>query len=246
MPTRLGRPVREMEKGTSRGASRGALAAGLLVAGLALGGAAGFAAGRSSAPQAAPQVAAGDHMGLNAEAASVPFTARAADGSAIFGMNGSGQYFGTEGYAVEYLAGRLDLVACLGTGGERGYCYYDELQGDDAGAAVLYASDGTTVVGTFAAVDANVDGDNPPGEAEFCATSDLDGSVLFGLNPAGQHYAMENFGELYLRGGEELVAAVGRGGASGYVLRSDLERVGGGDVPVYESDGATVIDTLSS
>lgn len=73
-----------------------------------------------------------------------------------------------------------------------------------------------------------------------------DGSVLFGLNPAGQHYAMENFGELYLRGSEELVAAVGRGGASGYVLRSDLERVGGGDVPVYESDGATVIDTLSS
>lgn len=238
--------MREMGRNAaSRGAVRGALATGLLIAGLALGGAAGFAAGRASSPQPVSQ-AAGDHVGLNAEAASVPFTARAADGSALFGMNGSGQYFGTEGYAVEYLAGRLDLVACLGAGGERGYCYYDELQGGDAGAATLYAPDGTTVVGTFAAVDADVDGDNPPGEAEFCATSDLDGSVLFGLNPAGQHYAMENFGELYLRGGEELVAAVGRGGASGYVLRSDLERVGGGEVPVYESDGATVVDALSS
>lgn len=238
--------MREMGKDTGRGAARGALAAGLLIAGLALGGTAGFAAGRASAPQPAPQVAIGDYAGLNAEASSVPFTARAADGSALFGMNGSGQYFGTEGYAVEYLAGRLDLVACLGAGGERGYCYYDELQGDDAGAATLYASDGTTVVGTFAAVDANVDGDNPPGEAEFCATSDLNGSVLFGLNSAGQHYASDDFGELYLRGGEELVAAVGRGGTSGYVLRSDLERVGGGEVPVYESDGTTVVDTLSS
>lgn len=233
-----------MEKNASHGAVRVTLAAGLAIAGLALGGAVGFAAGRASAPQPAPQVAVGDYAGLNREATSVPFTARAADGSVLFGMNGQGQYFGTEGYAVEYLAGRLDLVACLGAGGERGYCYYDELQGDDTGAVKLYATDGTTVVGTFAAVDANVDGDFPSGKAEFCATSDLDGSVLFGLNAAGQHYASDDFGELYLRGDEDLVAAVGKDGGSGYVLRSDLARAGGGDVPVYESDGVTVVDSM--
>lgn len=221
----------------------GVLAAGLVLAGCVAGGAIGFAVGRASAPGSAAQ----EHTGPSAGAAQAPFTARAADGSVLFGLNDSGQYFGTEGYAVEYLAGRLDLIACIGIDGEFGYCYYDDLPGGDEGSVApeLYASDGETVLGRFAAVDANVDGNYPPGEAEFCATGDSNGSVLFGLNTAGQYYSADDFGDVYLRGDADLIAAVGSGGTSGYVLRSDLEAAFGGEVPVYESDGVTVVDTLS-
>lgn len=230
-----------MGKPSGRSSSGYAVKVGLVLVGLVLGVAVGVAAGRGLAPQPS----AGIYRGLNRDVVLAPFVARAEDGSELFGLNDSGQYFGTKGCAVEYLAGRLDLVACVGEAGERGYCYYDELGGEFTGGIGLYASDGKTVIGRFAAVDADIDGSYPPGEAQFCALSSKGDSVLFGLNAAGQHYAAADYGEVYLRGREELVAAVGSDGNDGYVLRSDLDTVGKGEVPVYASDGVTVVDAIN-
>lgn len=53
---------------------------------------------------------------------------------------------------------------------------------------------------------------------------------------------------LYASDGKTVIgrfAAVGSDGNGGYVLRSDLDTVGKGEVPVYASDGVTVVDAIN-
>lgn len=152
-----------MGKPSGRFSSGYAVKVGLVLVGLVLGVAVGLVAGRGLAPQPS----AGIYRGLNRDVVLAPFAARAEDGTELFGLNDSGQYFGNKGYAVEYLAGRLDLVACVGEAGERGYCYYDELDGESTGDIGLYASDGKTVIGRFAAVGSD-------GNGGYVLRSDLD------------------------------------------------------------------------
>lgn len=131
---RLTGRVRRVGKPSGRSSSGYAVKVGLVLVGLVLGVAVGLVAGRGLALQPSAEI----YRGLNRDVVLAPFVARAEDGIELFGLNDSGQYFGTKGYAVEYLAGRLDLVACVGEAGERGYCYYDELDGESTGDIGLY------------------------------------------------------------------------------------------------------------
>lgn len=191
-----------------------------------------------------------DGVPRNEDLSSVAFTAFATDGTALFGLNESGQYFGSEGYAVEYLAGRLDLVASYGTHGELGYARKSDFDassfGEGANAVALYDSDGLTRIGTFFGVNADIDGDMPPGETPFVALS-ADDEEIFGLNERGQYFAFEGYQDLYLRGECDLEAARGEDGELGYVSTEELERAATDhrtEVPVYERDGVTEIDRL--
>ena len=77
-----------------------------------------------------------------------PFTARTPEGEVLFGINASGQRYGSRDFADLYLQGRLDLVAASGEGGRRGYVPASALETPGTeGEIPLLASDGTTQVG---------------------------------------------------------------------------------------------------
>lgn len=179
----------------------------------------------------------------------VPFTATAEDGTVLFGLNERGMFFGGRAFSVEYLAGRLDLVTCYGTEGERGYCRSDQLSaGHPAGQEdeiALYTQDGTTRVGTFLDVDADLDAYDV-GSVPFTARA-VNGEELFGRNENGQLFASPGFEDLYLRGEADLVRAEGAGGQVGYVSEQELTQAGWDhttEVSLYEKDGQTVIGTF--
>ena len=89
-----------------------------------------------------------------------PFTARTPEGEVLFGVNASGQRYGSRDFADLYLQGQLDLVAASGEEGQRGYVPASALEAPGAeGEIPLFASDGTTQVGWFALVS-----DEPPME----------------------------------------------------------------------------------
>lgn len=89
-----------------------------------------------------------------------PFTARTPEGEVLFGINASGQRYGSRDFADLYLQGQLDLIATSGEGGRRGYVPASALEAPwTEGEVPLLASDGTTQVGWFALVS-----DEPPME----------------------------------------------------------------------------------
>lgn len=178
------------------------------------------------------------------------FTAVTDDGTILFGLNEHGQFFGNETFSVEYLGGRLDLIACLGENGEKGYCYYSEvaqgyLEGEEP-ERILYEQDGTTRIGTLRYIDSQLDG-QPMLEVPFTAYN-LKGGTLFGLNKNGQYFGSRGFANLYLRGKLDLESALGQRGKTGYLLVSDMNRADHDktitEIPVYEKNGETVIDTF--
>ena len=82
-----------------------------------------------------------------------PFTARTPEGEVLFGINASGQRYGSRDFADLYLQGQLDLVAASGEGGRRGYVPAGALGAPETeGEIPLLASDGTTRVGWLALV----------------------------------------------------------------------------------------------
>lgn len=180
------------------------------------------------------------------DAAYSAFTAYADDGTVLFGINEYGQRFGTQGWAGRYLGGRLELLAAVDSEFNEGYVYEAELTLDRA--PKLYASDGVTVIGEYYGIDGNIDNDYPPGETAFSAL-DPEGHNLFGANESGQTYGDKGFAHLYLQDHLDLIAATGKGGKSGFVRAEDVDRVWSpGDpteLPVYDKDGATVIDAFA-
>ena len=80
------------------------------------------------------------------------FTAYSTDGVELFGVNESGQRFGSRDFANLYLGGRLDLEVATGRNGISGYLLVTDQQHARSGDELaVYASDGTTQVDVFEA-----------------------------------------------------------------------------------------------
>ncbi len=172
----------------------------------------------------------------------VPFTAVSDDGTALFGVNESGQRFGRRDWVAAFMGGIADLYAAEGEGGETGYAPQDAKPGSP-----LYDADGKTEVGTFSLFEWQVNDLGverlDPGETSFTAYGS-DGNALFGVNGAGQRFGSREFADLYLGGKLDLEATTASNGAHGYVYVGDVETKP--VLTVYAQDGVTELGTLAS
>lgn len=144
-----------------------------------------------------------------------PFTAKAEDGTILFGVNENGQRFGRRDWTLAHMGGIADLYAAEGENGELGYASPDAKPGSP-----LYDLDGQTVIGTFSLFECQDNGLGAnradPNSAPFRAV-DSEGHVLFGVNDAGQRFGSREFADLYLGGMLDLEATTASNGAHGYV-----------------------------
>ena len=171
-----------------------------------------------------------------------PFTAKAEDGTILFGVNENGQRFGRRDWTLAHMGGIADLYAAEGENGELGYASPDAKPGSP-----LYDLDGQTVIGTFSLFECQDNGLGAnradPNSAPFRA-ADSEGHVLFGVNDAGQRFGSREFADLYLGGKLDLEATTASNGAHGYVYVDDVETKP--VLTVYAEDGVTELGTLES
>lgn len=171
-----------------------------------------------------------------------PFTAKAEDGTILFGVNENGQRFGRRDWVTAYLGGIADLYAAEGENGEKGFAPQNAEPGSP-----LYDMDGRTELGTFSLFEWQVNdlGTEKPGpDATPFAARDSEGHILFGVNEAGQRFGSKELADLYLGGKLDLEATTASNGAHGYVRVGDVETKP--VMTVYAEDGVTELGTLES
>lgn len=173
----------------------------------------------------------------------VAFTAVDAEGTELFGVNGSGQRFGRHGWVTAHMGGMAELSAAVGTEGELGYAPRDA--GAGTGSMPLYEKDGTTVIGTFAHYtdqDGATRNVPDPATTPFVAYTP-EGRELFGINASGQTFGSQELADLYLHGQLDLIASVGDGGQRGYLSAEEASRVGmpeEGYYVLYDREGVAI------
>lgn len=171
-----------------------------------------------------------------------PFTAKAEDGTILFGVNENGQRFGLRDWVTAYLGGIADLYAAEGENGEKGYAPQNAEPG-----APLYDMDGRTELGKFSLFEWQVNdlgAEKPAPDATPFVARDSEGRVLFGVNDAGQRFGSKELADLYLGGKLDLEATTASNGAHGYVYADDVETKP--VLTVYAEDGVTELGTLES
>lgn len=171
-----------------------------------------------------------------------PFTAKAEDGTILFGVNENGQRFGRRDWVTAYLGGIADLYAAEGENGEKGYAPQNAEPG-----APLYDMDGRTELGKFSLFEWQVNDlgtEKPAPDATPFVARDSEGRVLFGVNEAGRRFGSKELADLYLGGKLDLEATTASNGAHGYVYADDVET--NPVLTVYAEDGVTELGTLES
>lgn len=171
-----------------------------------------------------------------------PFTAKAEDGTILFGVNENGQRFGRRDWVTAYLGGIADLYAAEGENGEKGFAPQNAEPGSP-----LYDMDGRTELGTFSLFEWQVNDlgtEKPAPDATPFVARDSEGHVLFGVNDAGQRFGSKELADLYLGGKLDLEATTASNGAHGYVYVDDVEK--GPVLTVYAEDGVTELGMLTS
>ena len=171
-----------------------------------------------------------------------PFTAKAEDGTILFGVNENGQRFGRRDWVTAYLGGIADLYAAEGENGEKGFAPQNAEPGSP-----LYDMDGRTELGTFSLFEWQVNDlgtEKPSPDATPFAARDSEGHILFGVNEAGQRFGSKELADLYLGGKLDLEATTASNGAHGYVYVDDVEK--SPVLTVYAEDGVTELGTLTS
>lgn len=171
-----------------------------------------------------------------------PFTAKAEDGTILFGVNENGQRFGRRDWVTAYLGGIADLYAAEGENGEKGFAPQNAEPGSP-----LYDMDGRTELGTFSLFEWQVNDlgtEKPSPDATPFAARDSEGHILFGVNEAGRRFGSKELADLYLGGKLDLEATTASNGAHGYVYADDVET--NPVLTVYAEDGVTELGTLES
>lgn len=171
-----------------------------------------------------------------------PFTAKAEDGTILFGVNENGQRFGRRDWVTAYLGGIADLYAAEGENGEKGFAPQNAEPGSP-----LYDMDGRTELGTFSLFEWQVNDlgtEKPSPDATPFAARDSEGHILFGVNEAGRRFGSKELADLYLGGKLDLEATTASNGAHGYVYVDDVEK--GPVLTVYAEDGVTELGMLTS
>lgn len=171
-----------------------------------------------------------------------PFTAKAEDGTILFGVNENGQRFGRRDWVTAYLGGIADLYAAEGENGEKGYAPQNAEPGSP-----LYDMDGRTELGKFSLFEWQVNDlgtEKPAPDATPFAARDSEGHILFGVNEAGRRFGSKELADLYLGGKLDLEATTASNGAHGYVYADDVET--NPVLTVYAEDGVTELGTLES
>lgn len=171
-----------------------------------------------------------------------PFTAKAEDGTILFGVNENGQRFGRRDWVTAYLGGIADLYAAEGENGEKGFAPQNAEPGSP-----LYDMDGRTELGTFSLFEWQVNDlgtEKPSPDATPFAARDSEGHILFGVNEAGRRFGSKELADLYLGGKLDLEATTASNGAHGYVYADDVETKP--VLTVYAEDGVTELGTLES
>lgn len=171
-----------------------------------------------------------------------PFTAKAEDGTILFGVNENGQRFGRRDWVTAYLGGIADLYAAEGENGEKGFAPQNAEPGSP-----LYDMDGRTELGTFSLFEWQVNDlgtEKPSPDATPFAARDSEGHILFGVNEAGRRFGSKGLADLYLGGKLDLEATTASNGAHGYVYADDVET--NPVLTVYAEDGVTELGTLES
>lgn len=171
-----------------------------------------------------------------------PFTAKAEDGTILFGVNENGQRFGRRDWVTAYLGGIADLYAAEGENGEKGFAPQNAEPGSP-----LYDMDGRTELGTFSLFEWQVNDlgtEKPSPDATPFAARDSEGHILFGVNEAGRRFGSKELADLYLGGKLDLEATTASNGAHGYVRVGDVETKP--VLTVYAEDGVTELGTLES
>ena len=171
-----------------------------------------------------------------------PFTAKAEDGTILFGVNENGQRFGRRDWVTAYLGGIADLYAAEGENGEKGFAPQNAEPGSP-----LYDMDGRTELGTFSLFEWQVNDlgtEKPSPDATPFAARDSEGHILFGVNEAGRRFGSKELAGLYLGGKLDLEATTASNGAHGYVYADDVET--NPVLTVYAEDGVTELGTLES
>ena len=171
-----------------------------------------------------------------------PFTAKAEDGTILFGVNENGQRFGRRDWVTAYLGGIADLYAAEGENGEKGFAPQNAEPGSP-----LYDMDGRTELGKFSLFEWQVNDlgtEKPAPDATPFVARDSEGRVLFGVNDAGQRFGSKELADLYLGGKLDLEATTASNGAHGYVYADDVETKP--VLTVYAEDGVTELGTLES
>ena len=171
-----------------------------------------------------------------------PFTAKAEDGTILFGVNENGQRFGRRDWVTAYLGGIADLYAAEGENGEKGFAPQNAEPGSP-----LYDMDGRTELGTFSLFEWQVNDlgtEKPSPDATPFAARDSEGHILFGVNEAGRRFGSKELADLYLGGKLDLEATTASNGAHGYVYVDDVETKP--VLTVYAEDGVTELGTLES
>ena len=171
-----------------------------------------------------------------------PFTAKAEDGTILFGVNENGQRFGRRDWVTAYLGGIADLYAAEGENGEKGFAPQNAEPGSP-----LYDMDGRTELGTFSLFEWQVNDlgtEKPSPDATPFAARDSEGHILFGVNEAGRRFGSKELADLYLGGKLDLEATTASNGAHGYVYVDDVEK--SPVLTVYAEDGVTELGMLTS
>lgn len=171
-----------------------------------------------------------------------PFTAKAEDGTILFGVNENGQRFGRRDWVTAYLGGIADLYAAEGENDEKGFAPQNAEPGSP-----LYDMDGRTELGTFSLFEWQVNDlgtEKPSPDATPFAARDSEGHILFGVNEAGRRFGSKELADLYLGGKLDLEATTASNGAHGYVYADDVET--NPVLTVYAEDGVTELGTLES
>ena len=171
-----------------------------------------------------------------------PFTAKAEDGTILFGVNENGQRFGRRDWVTAYLGGIADLYAAEGENGEKGFAPQNAEPGSP-----LYDMDGRTELGTFSLFEWQVNDlgtEKPSPDATPFSARDSEGHILFGVNEAGRRFGSKELADLYLGGKLDLEATTASNGAHGYVYVDDVEK--GPVLTVYAEDGVTELGMLTS
>lgn len=171
-----------------------------------------------------------------------PFTAKAEDGTILFGVNENGQRFGRRDWVTAYLGGIADLYAAEGENGEKGFAPQNAEPGSP-----LYDMDGRTELGKFSLFEWQVNDlgtEKPAPDATPFVARDSEGRVLFGVNDAGQRFGSKELADLYLGGKLDLEATTASNGAHGYVYADDVETKP--VLTVYAENGVTELGTLES
>lgn len=171
-----------------------------------------------------------------------PFTAKAEDGTILFGVNENGQRFGRRDWTLAHMGGIADLYAAEGENGEKGFASQNAEPGSP-----LYDMDGRTELGTFSLFEWQVNDlgtEKPSPDATPFAARDSEGHILFGVNEAGQRFGSKELADLYLGGKLDLEATTASNGVHGYVYADDVETKP--VLTVYAEDGVTELGTLES